>query len=80
MEGQGVPDPLVVQGSTVIATNYKEWTELLQIMVEALILMSLSVTVAFSLERIKWFISYQTVPLPGDDFSPPGCDVDLMRI
>ena len=80
MEGQGASDPLVVQGSTVIATNFKEWTELLQIMVEAFILMSFSVTLAFSLERIKSFISRQTVPLPDDDFSPPGCDVDLMRI
>ena len=78
----GVPNSFVVPGSTVIATNYKEWTELLQIMVEAFLLRSLSVTLAFSFKRVKQFINivYQIVSLPGNDFPPSARDVDFKRV
>lgn len=78
----GAPNSFVVQGSTVIVTNYKEWTELLQIMAEAFILRSLSVTFAFSFKRVKQFINtvYQMVPLPSNDVSPSGRDVDFKRV
>ena len=78
----GVPNSFVVPGSTVIATNYKEWTELLQIMVEAFLLRSLSVTLAFSFKRVKQFINivYQIVSLPGNDFPPLARDVDFKRV
>lgn len=60
-----------------------DWTEPLQIMVEAFILRSLSVTLAFKFKSVKQFINivYQIVPLPGNnDFSPLARDVDFKRV
>ena len=52
-------------------------------MVEAFILRSLSVALAFKFKSVKQFINieYQIVPLPGkNDFSPLARDVDFKRV
>ena len=50
---------------------------------EAFILRSLSVALAFKFKSVKQFINieYQIVPLPGNnDFSPLARDVDCKRV